>query len=108
MSEIMRNYEENAQTKREAESAAGQAARAEAAETAEAASEKPFGIEESFARLDGILEQLEAEGCPLETSFQLYEEGMKLIASAEAQIEKAEEKLRILNGEEDEDEIVFF
>lgn len=68
--------------------------------TAEPAPE--LSIEERFARLDELLGEMEAEDCPLERSFKLYEEGMKLIAGAEAQVEKVEKELRILNGDEDE------
>lgn len=62
--------------------------------------EKNLSIEGSFERLSEILSDMEAEDCPLEKSFGLYEEGMRLIASAGAQIDQVEKKLRILNGEE--------
>lgn len=62
-----------------------------------------LSIEERFARLDELIDEMEAEDCPLERSFQLYEEGMKLIAGAEAQVDKVEKQLRILNGEEEAD-----
>lgn len=64
------------------------------------AQKKELSIEERFARLDELLEEMEEEDCPLERSFQLYEEGMKLIAGAEAQVDKVEKQLRILNEEE--------
>ena len=57
-------------------------------------------IEESFDRLDEILEKMEDEQTGLEESFRLYEEGLKLIRRAEAGIDRVEKKIRILNEEE--------
>lgn len=57
-------------------------------------------IEESFDRLDEILEKMEDEETGLEDSFRLYEEGLKLIRRAEAGIDRVEKKIRILNEEE--------
>ena len=68
--------------------------------TAEEAADS-LTIEESFARLDEILEQMEDEGTGLEDSFRLYEEGLKLIRNAESGIDKVEKKIRILNEEEE-------
>ncbi|MBQ1423964.1 MAG: exodeoxyribonuclease VII small subunit [Lachnospiraceae bacterium] len=63
--------------------------------------EKSLSIEESFARLDEILEKMEDEETGLEDSFRLYEEGLRLIRHAESGIDKVEKKIRILNeGEE--------
>lgn len=58
------------------------------------------GIEQSFERLDALLSEMETPDCPLEKSFRLYEEGVRLIASARQQIDKVEQQLKILNGEE--------
>ena len=68
--------------------------------TAEEAADS-LTIEERFARLDEILEQMEDEGTGLEDSFRLYEEGLKLIRHAESGIDKLEKKIRILNEEEE-------
>ncbi len=57
-------------------------------------------IEESFGRLDEILEKMEDEETGLEDSFRFYEEGLKLIRHAEAGIDRVEKKIRILNEEE--------
>ncbi len=63
--------------------------------------EKSLSIEDSFARLDEILEKMEDEETGLEDSFRLYEEGLRLIRHAESGIDKVEKKIRILNeGEE--------
>ncbi len=53
-------------------------------------------IEESFARLEEILSQMEAEETGLEQSFALYEEGLKLIRQTEDGIDKVEKKIQIL------------
>ena len=40
---------------------------------------KEIKLEEAFAKLDEILDELESPDISLEESFQVYEEGMKLI-----------------------------
>ena len=64
--------------------------------------EEAPGIEESFRRLDELLERMEDEETPLEESFKLYEEGLKLVKNVDAQITRVEQKLRILSGEAEE------
>lgn len=54
--------------------------------------EKSLSIEESFARLDEILEKMEDEETGLEDSFRLYEEGLRLIRHAESGIDKVEKR----------------
>ena len=71
-------------------------------EQSPAAKAKRPGIEESFRLLDELLERLEDEDTPLEESFELYEKGLKLIKGVESQIDKVEQKLRILGTEEEE------
>ncbi|MDO4266315.1 MAG: exodeoxyribonuclease VII small subunit [Eubacteriales bacterium] len=60
-------------------------------------------IEQSFERLDALLSEMETPDCTLEKSFRLYEEGVKLIASARQQINKVEQQLRVLNGDGEAD-----
>ena len=36
-------------------------------------------LEESFVRLDELLNEMESQGLSLEDSFKLYEQGMKLV-----------------------------
>ncbi len=62
--------------------------------------EQKLSIEESFQRLDAILAALELEDTPLEDSFRLYEEGMRLVKSCGASIERVEKKLRLISGED--------
>lgn len=66
--------------------------------------EKAMKLEESFDKLDRILEELEKPEVTLEDSFTLYQEGMKLLKSCNDSIDKVEKKLIILseNGESNE------
>ncbi len=61
---------------------------------------KKITIEESFASLDVIIEELQNGDLTLEESFQKYEEGMKLIKNCNTAIDKVEKKLEVINGEE--------
>lgn len=61
---------------------------------------KKITIEESFASLDAIIEELQNGDLTLEESFQKYEEGMKLIKNCNTAIDKVEKKLDVINGEE--------
>lgn len=61
---------------------------------------KKITIEESFASLDAIIEELQNGDQTLEESFQKYEEGMKLIKNCNTAIDKVEKKLEVINGEE--------
>ena len=61
-------------------------------------------LEEVFAELDEIVKQLEGEEVSLETSFQLYHEGMDLLKKCNEKIDAVEKKMLILdeNGEQHE------
>ena len=61
---------------------------------------KKITIEESFASLDAIIEELQNGDLTSEESFQKYEEGMKLIKNCNTAIDKVEKKLEVINGEE--------
>lgn len=61
--------------------------------------EQEFSIEESFAKLDEMLEKLESRELPLEESFRLYKEGMDLLAKCNEKIDTVEKKIQILNGD---------
>ena len=66
--------------------------------------EKAMKLEESFEKLNQILEELEKPDIALEDSFVLYQEGMKLLKSCNDSIDKVEKELIILseNGESNE------
>ena len=56
-------------------------------------------IEETFAALDALIDQLESGKGSLEDAFKNYEEGMKLVKSCNEKIEKIEKQILVLNGE---------
>ena len=64
--------------------------------------EKELTMEEAFARLNEILEQMEGGEESLEKTFALYEEGMKLVRHCENSIDRIEKKLQILEEEHHE------
>ena len=60
---------------------------------------KEMRIEESFARLEGMVKALDSDEITLEESFKLYEEGMKLIKDVNGRIDLVEKKIRILESQ---------
>lgn len=66
--------------------------------------EKQMSIEESFGKLQEILEKMEAEDVTLEQSFACYEEGMKLVRYCSEKIEQVEQKVMQLNEDGSLDE----
>ena len=60
-------------------------------------------IEETFAALDALIDQLESGKGSLEDAFKNYEEGMKLVKSCNEKIEKIEKQILVLSGESMED-----
>lgn len=62
---------------------------------------KKVTLEESFGKLENIIDELQRGDMTLEESFKKYEEGMKLIKSCNASIDKVEKKLIVLDSGED-------
>ena len=62
---------------------------------------KTMTFEESLARAEEILQQLEAGNEPLDRTLKLYEEGIGLIRSCNEQLEAAEQKIRMLRMQSD-------
>lgn len=60
---------------------------------------KTLTIEEAFAQLDGIIEQLESGELSLDASFKKYNEGMKLIKTCNQQLDKTEKQIIVLNAD---------
>lgn len=58
--------------------------------------EKKNSFEKDLARLDEIVEQLEAGDCPLDEALKLYEEGVSLIRLCSDRLEKAEMSVKKL------------
>ena len=51
-------------------------------------------VEEAFAQLQELLGQMEDADVSLETSFALYERGMKLLAHCNARIDRVEKQVQ--------------
>ena len=60
---------------------------------------KEITIEESFARLEGMVKALDSDEITLEESFILYEEGMKLIKDVSERIDLVEKKIKVLESQ---------
>ena len=56
-------------------------------------------FEESFGGLQQTIEQLEQGGMPLESALDLFEQGMKLAATCQAMLDRAELRLTRLADE---------
>ena len=78
-------------------------AEAEQAETVDAMMNN-MTIEETFAALDALIDQLESGKGSLEDAFKNYEEGMKLVKSCNEKIEKIEKQILVLNESTMEEE----
>lgn len=64
---------------------------------------KKMSFEESMARLEAIVSQLEQGQAPLEQSIALFEEGTKLIAGCTRLLDNAEQKvLKLSKGPDGE------
>lgn len=64
---------------------------------------KQANLEESFEKLDEIIEKLEQSEVSLEDSFKLYNEGIKLIKNCNSQLDKVEKQMIILNEDGEND-----
>ena len=67
--------------------------------------EKKMKLEESFEKLNQIMEGLEKPDVSLEDSFGLYQEGMKLLKACNDSIDKVEKELIILGENGDVNEL---
>ncbi|MFA9463256.1 MAG: exodeoxyribonuclease VII small subunit [Velocimicrobium sp.] len=61
---------------------------------------KGKNLEASMEALEQVLQELEQEDISLENSFQLYQEGMKLLKECNNSIDKVEKQMIILNEKE--------
>ena len=57
-------------------------------------------FEDSLARLEQIVSQLEAGNLPLEESLKVFEEGIALARSCAKYLEEAEKRIEILTRDE--------
>lgn len=60
-------------------------------------------LEESFDRLDELVQELQTGELSLEESFKKYEEGMKLIKNCNDSIDRVEKKLEIIQESVEEE-----
>lgn len=61
-------------------------------------------LQDIFAQLDKVIENMEQGEISLEESFQLYREGMELLKTCNDKIDKVEKKMLILDNEGEEHE----
>lgn len=66
---------------------------AQAVERCEYGVEEELTLEQTFDRLETAIERLEDEEISLEESFQIYQEGMKLIQACNSKIDKVEKEV---------------
>ncbi len=64
----------------------------------EKSKENKMSIEECFDYLDGALTKLEDEDLPLEETFVIYEEAMKVVKECSAKIDAVEKKVKVLDS----------
>lgn len=62
---------------------------------------KAVKFEENMERLEEILRTLESGEADLDTLLKLYEEGVSLIRSCNAQLQSAEQKVKMLQMQPD-------
>ena len=60
-------------------------------------SSKEKSFEESFTRLEKILETLEGDNCSLEDTLKLYEEGLVLTKQCQDKLSNAELRIKEIN-----------
>ena len=63
-----------------------------------------LSIEQTFERLNELIEQLESEELSMEESFSAYAEGLSLVKSCRVSIDEVEKKVLVLeeSGEQHE------
>ena len=68
---------------------------------------KKQSFEQSLARLEEIVRQLEQGECSLDESLKLFEEGAKLAGSCGELLDRAEQKVNLLLNAQTGEEIAF-
>lgn len=63
-----------------------------------------ISIEEAFEKLNQIIGSLDREDLPLEDSFRMYQEGVRLLQYCNAKVDMVEKQMIVLNGAENQDE----
>lgn len=65
----------------------------------EAKDEKKRTLEETFAEIEGIIEQMEQQDISLDESFQLYQKGVEGLKSCNDLLDEVEKKMQILTAD---------
>ena len=58
---------------------------------------KEMGLEERFAAIESILDQMEDENVTLDESFELYKKGMEQIKAANQALDQIEKAMLVMN-----------
>lgn len=61
-------------------------------------SEEKITLEDRFANIEGILEQMEAQNVSLDESFELYKKGLGEIKAANEMLDAVEKAMLVLNA----------
>ena len=56
-------------------------------------------LEEAFAQIESIIEQMEQPDVSLDTSFALYQQGLGQLKNCNQMLDAVEKKMQILNAE---------
>lgn len=68
------------------------------------AGKKKMTFEEALTRLDEIVRSMEAGGAMLDESLALFEEGIKLVKLCQSALEGAEQKVKLLQKNDEAEE----
>lgn len=58
-------------------------------------------IEQNFEEIETIIKNMQGEDVTLDKSFELYNQGLKLVKDCNSQIDKIEKQIKIMNEEQD-------
>lgn len=58
---------------------------------------KEMGLEERFAAIESILNQMEGENVTLDESFELYKKGMEQMKAANQALDQIEKAMLVMN-----------
>lgn len=61
---------------------------------------KAVSLEESFAGIEKIIQNLESGELSLDESFKQYNEGLKLVKNCNTQLDKVEKQIIVLDADE--------
>lgn len=59
-------------------------------------------IEQNFEEIEMIIKKMQEEDVTLDTSFELYNQGLKLVKDCNSQIDMIEKQIKIINEEQEQ------